>query len=260
MIFRLHRGVFAVGHLAPYPLGDETAALLAAPDGSALGHYSAGSLWGMLTPESGDGLIHIVTRDVRIRPRPGVCIHRSRTLTARDIRIHDGVPVTSPARTLLDLGELLTERECELAYDRALVARIMTAVEVERVLDGAHGRAGKRLLRKLLARQCGPTVTRSEAEERFLALIRRAKLPEPRVNARVHGYEVDFYWPGRLIVEIDGFRFHSTQRAFEHDHRKDAVLRGGGFPVLRFTWHQITAEVVAVVALVAQALVGPARI
>ena len=87
-----------------------------------------------------------------------------------------------------------------------------------------------------------------------MALFRSAHLPEPRVNARIHGYEVDFLWPGRLVVEIDGFRFHSTRRAFDHDHRKDAVLRSMGLQVMRFTWDQITREPIMVVAVVAQAL------
>ncbi len=254
VIFPLHPGVYAVGHLAPLALGDETAALLALPDDAALSQYSGAQLWGMLAPGARDGRIHIVVGHASSKRLPGVRIHRSRTLTPTDIRIRNGLPVTSPARTLLDLTEALTERELELAYDRALVASIVTADDVERVLRNADGRRGKRLLRDLLDRHRGPAVTRSQAEERFLDLIRRARLPEPIVNARVHGYEVDFLWPGRLIVEIDGFRFHSTRRAFEHDHRKDAVLRGAGLPVLRFTWHQLTAEPVAVVALVAQAL------
>lgn len=110
-------------------------------------------------------------------------------------------------------------------------------------------------LQALLERRGGPTLTRSEAEERFLALIRGATLPEPKVNARIHGYEVDFLWPGRLVVEIDGFRFHSTRRAFEHDHRKDAVLRGAGLPVMRFTWSQLAHEPYAVVVQVVRGLV-----
>ena len=254
MMFRLHRGVYAVGHLAPYPLGDETAALLAMPDGAALGYYSAGSIWGMLAPGSGDGLIHIVIRQAHLSHVRGVKIHRSRALSRAEIRVRDAVPVTSPARTLLDLAEVLTERALELAYDRGVVARIVSPHDVARALAGAVGRRRRRALERLVERQRGPALTRSEAEEVFLALIRSANLPEPLVNARIHGYEVDFLWPGRLVVEIDGFRFHSTRRSFDHDHRKDAVLRSFGLPVLRFTWEQITGEPVMVVALVAQSL------
>ena len=255
-MFRLYRGVYAVGHLAPFPLGDETAVLLALPDGAALSHCSAGAVWGMVAPAAGDAPIHVMIRQAHIRPIQGVRIHRSRTLTAADIRIREEVPVTSAARTVLDLAELLTDRELELAFDRALVTRIMTTDAVAHVLRRANGHRSKRRIQNLLDRQRGPTVTRSEAEERFLALIRSAQLPEPEVNARIGGYEVDFLWPGRLIVEVDGFRFHSTRRAFEHDHRKEAALRAIGLPLARFTWEQITGAPAIVVALVAQALAG----
>jgi very-short-patch-repair endonuclease len=79
------------------------------------------------------------------------------------------------------------------------------------------------------------------------------------VNVRVHGYEVDFLWPGLLVVEIDGFRFHYTRRAFEHDRRKDATLQGAGLPVMRFSWDQIEREPYAVIARVAQGLAGSSQ-
>jgi very-short-patch-repair endonuclease len=246
--------VYAVGHLAPCPLGDETAALLALPNGAALSHRSAAAIWRMLGPDSGERPIEVTIRDAHLRPIGGVRVHRSRTLTPTDLRIREDVPVTSPARTLLDLSDVVTERELELAYDRALVARILGPRDVAGVLSRPAGRRGRRALQTLIERERGPAVTRSAAEERFLDLIRSANLPEPLVNVRVHGYEVDFLWPDKLAVEIDGYRFHSTRRSFDHDHRKDAVLRGVGLPVVRFTWEQITGEAVAVVALVAQSL------
>jgi very-short-patch-repair endonuclease len=253
-LFPHHRGVYVVGHEAAIELGDETAALLAVHDRAALSHHSAGMLWKLVPSGSGDGLIHVLVRG-RSRGRPdGVLVHRTSILTRADVRLNQGLPVTSPAWTLLELAELVSERELELAFDRALVSRIVAAQEIAEVLKRADGRIGRRALQRLVERERGPARTRSEAEQRFLALIHSARLPEPMVNARIHGYEVDFLWPGRLIVEIDGFRFHSTRRAFEHDHRKDAVLRGLGLAVARFTWEQITDQPTAVVALVAQAL------
>jgi very-short-patch-repair endonuclease len=83
-------------------------------------------------------------------------------------------------------------------------------------------------------------VTRSELEERFLALVRKAGLPEPRVNARLHGYEVDFLWIAeRRVIEVDGHAFHSTPQAVTRDRRKDSDLELAGFRVTRFTAHQI---------------------
>jgi len=258
-IFREHPGVYAVGHLASVELGDETGALLAIANRAGLSHYSAAMLWNLLPASAGDGLIHVVAFGQSRKALAGVRVHGSRTVSPADIQIHRGLPVTSPAWTLLDLAELLAQRELELAFDRALVSRIMRTQEVTDVLERADGRAGRRPLRRLLDRERGPTVTRSQAEERFLALIRGAHLPEPQVNARIHGYEVDFLWPRRLIVEIDGFRFHSTRRAFEHDHRKDAVLRGAGLPVLRFTWDQLDRAPLQVIAAVARELALPDR-
>ena len=84
------------------------------------------------------------------------------------------------------------------------------------------------------------TLTRSEAEERFLALVRAAGLPAPEVNARILGHEVDFLWRDEgLVVEVDGFQFHSTRAAFERDRQRDAELQGAGLRVLRVTWRQV---------------------
>jgi very-short-patch-repair endonuclease len=86
-------------------------------------------------------------------------------------------------------------------------------------------------------------------------MIRDARLPAPQVNARVAGDEVDFFWlEQQLIVEIDGYQFHSTRRPFDYDHRKDADLRAAGFVVLRFTYEQLRDEPLAVVAGVTRAL------
>jgi very-short-patch-repair endonuclease len=252
-LFPLYRAVFAVGHTAPIELGDETAALLAVGGTVALSHLSAAALWGLL-PQ--DGLIHVTSAEDHRRCLSGVVVHRSDILTPADIRIRSGLPVLSPAWALLGIAELVSERRLELAVDRGLVDRIVRPDEIREVLARTSGRHGAPLLKAQLARLTdGPTFTRSEAEERFLALIRQAGLPAPRVNARLHGYEVDFYWPGqRCVVEIDGFRFHSTRRAFEHDRRKDAVLQAAGISVLRFTWRQLESEPLTVVARLAALL------
>ncbi|MFL5859458.1 MAG: endonuclease domain-containing protein, partial [Solirubrobacteraceae bacterium] len=95
----------------------------------------------------------------------------------------------------------------------------------------------------------------SGAEERVLALIRAARLPEPLVNARVGGYELDFFWPqARFALEVDGFRFHAGRAAFERDRSKDRDLRNVGIDVMRVTWRQIEREPFALVASVARGL------
>jgi very-short-patch-repair endonuclease len=98
-------------------------------------------------------------------------------------------------------------------------------------------------------------VTRSEAERRLLALVREADLPQPQTNARLHGYEVDAYWPAHgLVVEVDGYRYHSSRPAFERDRAKAAKLVAAGLTVMRLTWLQMTHEPYAVIARLAQAL------
>jgi very-short-patch-repair endonuclease len=121
------------------------------------------------------------------------------------------------------------------------------------VLTRAKGHPGAPILRALLDRHRGTTITRSDAEEMFLALIRKAGLPEPEVNVKIQGFEVDFLWRAqRLAVEINSFGFHSTRWRFERDHRKEAVLRAAGLDVLRFTYWQIEADPLVVVAGVAR--------
>ena len=118
-----------------------------------------------------------------------------------------------------------------------------------------RGRRGVVRLRRLLDGSDPPAMTRSEAEERFLALVREAELPPPSVNARVHGYEVDFLWrEAGLVVEVDGFQFHSSRDAFERDRRRDADLQSQGLSVLRVTWRQVVQEPYATVARTARAL------
>jgi very-short-patch-repair endonuclease len=240
----VHRGVVAVGHAAPTPLGDETAALLAIGDTAALSHFSAATLWGLIAPGAGDGLIHVVSSEDHRIPLTGVTVHRSRILERRDVWTRQGLPLTSPARTLLDIAPARTNRQLELAFDRAIVERILTPAHVVDVLARAGGHHGRKRLTTLLERQAaGHTVTRSEAEERVLALIRSAGLTEPLVNARVAGHEVDFFWPGsRFALEIDGFRFHGTRERFERDRRKDSDLRRAGVTMARATWRMVEEE------------------
>ena len=254
-LLRLHRGVYAVGHRSDIALGPETAALLACRDGALLSHHSAAALWGLRPPGSGDGLMHITVLGTGTAQIDGAKVHRTRILDAKDVRIHERLPVTSPARTLLDIAELITPRELERAFDEALITHAARRAQISELLARATGRPGRPRLQALLARQTGTTRTRSEAEERFLALIRSAELPEPDVNARVHGYEVDFRWrAAQLVVEIDGFAFHAGRPAFERDRQKDARLQASGLTTMRVTWLQIEDEPYAVIARVAQAL------
>ena len=250
----LHRGVYAVGHLALLPLARETAAVLAGGPGSFVSHRSAVVVW-HLAPTGADVSIDVTVRASGRGPRPGLRIHRSRLIEATDVRHLRGLPVASPARALIDFAEDAGDRELERAIHEALARNL---VDVRRLLTQANrfrGRRGVARIRRIADESDHPMLTRSQAEERFLTLIRSGELPSPEVNVLVDGYEVDFLWRDeRLIVEVDGFRFHSSRRAFERDRRRDADLQAAGFSVLRLTWRQIVDEPYATVARAARAL------
>ena len=115
--------------------------------------------------------------------------------------------------------------------------------------------ARREALREVIAQESGPAFTSSQAERRLLKLIRNARLPSPRCNARICGHEVDFVWPTRkLVVEFDGWEFHRSRAAFEKDRRRDADLQLAGYVVLRITWRRLAEEPEVMIAQIATAL------
>ena len=244
----IHRGVYAVGHASLDARGLALAAVLAAGDGALLGHRSAAVHHGWLPPD--DGPVDVVRPGRSHRSIPGVRLHRPTILSPTDVAHRAGVPVTAPARTLLDLSATASARDLERAVTEARLAR---AVDEQQLLRRAAGRPGARRLRALL--DDGPSLTRSEAERRLLALLARAGLPRPATNARVGRYEVDALWPAhRLIVEVDGYAFHGSRAAFERDRVRDTELSLAGYEVHHVTWRQLTETPEAVVARLAAAL------
>jgi very-short-patch-repair endonuclease len=166
----------------------------------------------------------------------------------------DGIPITTPARTILDLAATASPRELERALADSLSRRLTTRSELEKLLARARGRRGTAALRAWFTGQ-GPGLTRSEAEERLLALLRKARLAEPELNVRVNGFEVDFYWRAqRLVAEVDGFAFHADAHAFENDRGRDLVLASVGLRVVRITWKALVKEPEVVLARLAAAL------
>jgi very-short-patch-repair endonuclease len=254
-LHRLHRGVYAVGHLALVPLGREMAAVLAAGPGSFVSHRSSVAAWHLVRQDDDEPLIDVTVPSSGRGSRPGLRIHRSRLVEAQDVRHLRGLPVASPARALIDFAEEASHRELERAVHEALARNLVNARYLLAEAQRFHGRRGITGLRRLIAESDHPLLTRSEAEERFVALVRSAELPVPELNVLVDGYEVDFLWrERRLVVEVDGYRFHSSRRAFERDRRRDADLQAGGFSVLRLTWRQIVSEPHATIARTARAL------
>ncbi|HMS63200.1 MAG TPA: DUF559 domain-containing protein [Solirubrobacteraceae bacterium] len=187
-------------------------------------------------------------------------IHRVERLERADRTVREGFPLTSPARTLADLAGVLDRDELDAALERARSGRLVRPAEVLAAVARGPSRRGAGALRELLAER--PTLTRSEAERRLLALIGRARLPAPATNVRAAGHEVDCLWlRERLVVEVDGYAYHAGRDAFERDRRRDADLLAAGHRVIRVTWRRIVDEPEAVIAAIAQALAhGPAGV
>lgn len=215
-------------------------------------HQTAGRLHDLLV----DITTPVVVSAWRGHParRDGVELHRVQ-LPADERTVCDGVPVTSVARTILDLAAVLQNRSFEQAIARGLRLGRVTELELLRIIARYPRRAGAPRLRAILAADQQPAMTRSEAEERFLALIRSGELPVPQVNVRVHGFEIDFYWRSHAVaVEIDGFAYHATPAAQQRDRRRDSTLGAAGIRVLRFTWTDLTTRSQATLVKVALAL------
>ena len=235
----LHRGVYAVGHRWLRREAHRLAAVLACGDGRGAQPRVRGGALGIAAvrgdADRRDGAAERPAAPLG-HPRPP-----PRRLAVREVTEHDGVPVTTPARTLLDLAATLPRRSVERALDQAEVLRLFDATALHAIAAAHRGRPGAPLLAALLREHAaGTTLTRSELEEAFLRLCDRAGLPRPVVNGRAHGVESDFAWPARaLVAEVDGFAFHRTRRAFERDRARDAVLAAAGVRTLRFTARQV---------------------
>lgn len=239
---RLWRGVYAFGHSELRLEGRLLGAVLACGTSAVLSHRSAADRWAILRTARAGIDVTVVTRGGRPR-RGGIDLHCVRRLDERDVTRLDGMPITTVARTLVDLCSVVPDRMVERALEQAYVLRLIAPGAIEDSLGRAPGRRTVALRRLLAAEKRGTTLTRSELEEAFLVLCRRGGLPDPEVNAHLHGYEVDFLWrTQRRVVEVDGYAFHSVRGAFERDRRKDVDLELAGFPVTRFTHDQVVYD------------------
>jgi very-short-patch-repair endonuclease len=247
-LHRLHRGVFAVGHRVLGARGRWLAAVLACGPTAVLSHASAAALWELRASAA-------VIVDVTVpgsggrRTRAGLRVHRARNVDGQTTT-HDGIPVTTPARTILDLAAILQRRPLERMLDNAENARLTDVPSLEALARAKPSHRGaSRLVEALNTHTPGTTVTKSDLEERFLALCDDHGLPRPRVNQWVAHLEVDFLFAeARLVVETDGYRFHRTRAQFERDRDRDATLTRAGYRTLRFTDAQLSHEPATVAA------------
>lgn len=251
----MHRGVYLVGHDALAPYAREMAAALRYRGRAVLSHRSAGAIWGVLPQPSRVVDLTVVGAD--IRSSPGIRVTRTEVLDRRDFRWRHGLPVTAPARTVLDLaGGLDDDIEIERAVAELRVQGLARGPELTAAMDRSPTRKGVARLRRLMAAEQGPALTRSKAERILRRMCDQAQLPRPVSSAKPCGFEVDFLWPDAgLVVEFDGGAFHRHPRAFERDRRRDQILVAAGYRVIRVTWRQLTEEPIAVMVRIGQALV-----
>lgn len=220
-LHRLHRGVYAVGHVAPSRERTYLAAVLACGESTALSHFAAADLLD-LWPNTRRPVDVVVPDRGRRARRSGIRVHRSRTIDATQVIAHRGIPVTSVLRTLADLRRLLPRPAWLRAAHEAQVRHRVHVPTAE-------------------------PVTLSRPERRLLRICRRHGLPLPQTNVLVEGlrreHRVDAWWPeAQLVVEIDSYAFHSSQQAFEADRERSADLEDAGRRVLRIAIAQLDDE------------------
>jgi very-short-patch-repair endonuclease len=240
-LHELHPSVYAVGHPVLSWRGSQLAVVLACGPDAALSHRAAGDLQGLRRSSR----IEVTLPMGRFAP-PDLMVHRSRMMDRVDFTEIDGIPVTSVARTLLDLAAVLSVRDLGYALERAERLQVFDLQAAEDVLSRARGRRGAKALRNAIA-GWRPADVRSELEALFQDLVRDGRLTTPDFNVLVDGerytHEVDAFWPShQLIVQLDGFSYHRTRRDRERDATKDADLELAGYRVLRLTWDDVTVH------------------
>jgi predicted transcriptional regulator of viral defense system len=234
----LYRGVYAVGHDALTQTASFTAAVLACGAGAALSHHAAAAQqalcrWDGRPPE-------VTVPRSGGRKIDGIRVHRSR-LEPRDVWTRDGIRVTSPARTILDLAALTPPKPLRRMVRQAQAEQRVNVRQLLEVLDRHPGRRGAARLRVVIADGSAPT--RSEHEDVVLDLIDRAGIARPEINGwlRLDGRSIspDMLWrEQRLALECDSRRWHSDPLTLRDDADKQAILEAHGYRVLRITWHQ----------------------
>jgi Protein of unknown function (DUF559) len=246
---RLHRIHASVYSLVPRELlkreGLYMAAVLACGPGAVLSHRSAARLhelrdWGYTRIE-----VTIPTRSTRAHP--GVAVHRSTTLTDQDVTAVDNIPCTSVHRTLLDLAEVVDQRQLERAFDQAEIAEVLDLNAINDQLARNPTRPGAKACKQVLATHyIGRTPTWNENEELLLSITRNLGLPDPETNQFIvlpdggPALRVDFVWrEQRVILEADSGKWHGTRQRQEIDRRRDQRLTAAGWTVIRTSWKQM---------------------
>ena len=247
-LHRVHRGVYAVGHLGLTPEGRWLAAVKACGP-AVLSHASLAMLFALIPVE--DRVPEVTVVHGRRRAPEGVRVHRTRSLHPEDVWRHRGIPTTSPERLLLDLAARLEDGPLRTLMSRAQSMRLTNLRRLARQLDRAAGRPGRARYARVLASR--PPATRTQLEDRVFDLVVAGGFARPDVNVplRIDGRRVipDLRWPEQhLIVEADSAQWHDTPQARADDAERQALLEAHGERVIRVTWTQATAHVAQTLA------------
>jgi very-short-patch-repair endonuclease len=233
-LLREYRGVYRVGHRAPSVEARYLAAVLACGKGALLCGRATAHLFGLLRGRA--PLPEVIVPEKRTVPR--VRTRRYRRLPRSEATTHRGIPVTSVARTLVDLAAVLDPDDLARACHEAGVRHRTTPAQVERVLTRYPNAPGAGKLRAVMRGDV--RVTLGKLEKRFLELLSAAGLPLPETNRRVGGHRVDCRWPEhRLTVELDGYRYHHSRHAWEQDRRREREARARGDEFRRYTYGDV---------------------
>jgi Protein of unknown function (DUF559) len=261
-LHRIHRGVYAVGHLSIGQLGALRAAVLACGEGAVVSHGTAAAFWGLR--DQWPALIDVTDGRQAGRKLDGIRCRRCRYPTPEEILVRKEIPFTSPARTMVDSAGMLGISALRRMVERAAVRRLLDLAALDRAMAGARRRRGIPALRAILEdwRTDDGLVPdlRSEFEALVLPRLLATGLPRPVCNKtlEVDGERlmVDFLWQRqRVVVETDGEGTHGTPVAFQRDRRRDQILVAAGYRVTRATWDQMRDEPDAVVQRIARTLV-----
>jgi REase_MTES_1575 len=212
--------------------------------GAVLSHRDAATLHG-LRPGN-HRLTDVTGRNARAS-QSGISFHRTASLDAQDITAVHGIPVTTVARTLVDLAGTAPRDRLARAVKEADKQHVFDLAAVQAALARTRGRrgSGHRALANAIEEHAalGLSATDSALEDPFLRLTWQAGFPRPVVNAFIEGFRVDAVWrTHRLAVELDGWRHHHDRHAFERDRERDAILTAAGWRVVRFTYRQVTVR------------------
>ncbi|MGH2761071.1 MAG: DUF559 domain-containing protein [Thermoleophilaceae bacterium] len=235
----MHRGVYAVGHASPPLEGRFLAAVKACGPGAVLSHFAAAALLGLVRWDGRYPEVTVLGSATRVHR--GLRVHRTTVLEPFDVACFQGIPITSVARTLIDLASILPYRRLRRAVRQAQSLKLIELRHLVEALARLGPRRGVRKLARILV--TGPAPTRSELEDAVLDLLLGGGIAHPDVNVPllVSGVEVvpDFRWPEQhLVVEADGAAWHDHRLAREDDAERQALLEANGEHVVRVTWKQ----------------------